>query len=351
MSTKNPSLLVLGSFADPGAMEHRYLEGLSQQAWDVHSLEIVSPVAQKIQQSLFSKGLNRIIPSYFLKTINQELLKKVKSLNPTVIMVFKGMTLFPETIEELKKHTKIICNYNPDHPLKIYSRGASNQYIINSVPLYDIFFTYATRIEKKLKEQHINAYTIPFAYDSSLVNKFSPLYDQSELPTFLFVGAWDREREKILEDLGREDVDIYGDEEWATRTNKKQQVHAAYRGKKLYEADLYNKIRSVAGVINILREQNIAEESHNMRTFEVPGYGGLLLSQFTEEQAAFFEPEKEAVYFHTIDELNEKMQHLKNNPRLIKNIKAQALHRSISSGYSYIDRAAQLSGILKKHLN
>ena len=236
--------------------------------------------------------------------------------------------------------------------MEIYSRGGTNNNIIQGVSYYDLFFTYASKIAQKISSNHsIPAYTIPFGFDPVLVERYSSSFKDMLSNSFLFVGAWDKEREHDLETLGRDDVEIFGDSEWGLKTGKNKLVNRNYRHKKLYNEELYARIRSSMGVINIMRKQNIVEGSHNMRTFEVPGYGGLLLSQFTEEQADFFEPGKEAIYYQTIEELNDKMTYLKNHPASIREIKKNALTRSLNSDYSYDHRAKKLLSIISEHLN
>ena len=108
----------------------------------------------------------------------------------------------------------------------------------------------------------------------------------------------------------------------------KVQVAAAYRGGPIYNRQYTEAIQNAAGVINLLRRQNIEEESHNMRTFEVPGYGGLLIANRTEEQSSFFEEDKEAVFFNGVEELNEKLNFLGRNREFIERIKKAARIRS-----------------------
>ena len=52
--------------------------------------------------------------------------------------------------------------------------------------------------------------------------------------------------------------------------------------------------------LNILRDQN--ENSHNMKTFEIPAMGGLMITKRTKEQKNFF-PENEACLMY--QDLNE----------------------------------------------
>ena len=118
----------------------------------------------------------------------------------------------------------------------------------------------------------------------------------------------------------------------------------------LYGCEYKQAIADAAGIINLMRRQNMSEQSHNMKTFEVPGYHGLLISQRTDEQLIYFEEDKEAIYFDTVDELSSKMKYLNKNPETIKRIKAAAYQRCLKSGYSYNERSFQLLQKLKMYL-
>lgn len=70
--------------------------------------------------------------------------------------------------------------------------------------------------------------------------------------------------------------------------------------------------------LNILRPQN--EEGHNIRTYEIPATGTLMLSERSRELLNLFVEDKEAVYFSNPDELKQKVEYLLQNPALIKSI-------------------------------
>ncbi|MBD0295291.1 MAG: glycosyltransferase [Flavisolibacter sp.] len=350
MPAKRNKLLIIGSFVNKDAMELQYTRGFLKQDWQVYSYEIQQPLDQLWRRSLLDKMALRFLPNIYLNAINKKVIAHVKELQPDVVLIFKGMQLFPNTVAVLKKHTALLCNYNLDHPLEIYSRGGTNKNVISSVEHFDVFFTYSNSIVKKIISQYnISSYCIPFGFDPLLNEKYGSL-PLEQIDSYLFYGTWDKARERFLNALGRDDVAVYGDVEWGTRTKRNGLAYKNFKRKKLYDAELYTTIRSSIGVINNLREQNIVENSHNMRTFEVPGYGGLLISQFTEEQAYFFEPNKEAIYFSSIEELNDKLEYLKRAPKEVNKIKINALNRSMKCGYSYNDRAKQMSDFIRKHL-
>lgn len=343
-------LLMMGSFGDPGAMELQYEAGLQKIGWDVHRFEIAENFGARIKKSLLTKVINRVDPNLLTGKINLDAITATKNLQPDAVLIFKGMALHPDSLTEIRKHTHLLVNYNPDHPLRIYSAGGTNQNVIKGVPRYDVFISYAKAITQKIKALNgPAAYTIPFGYINSMQYDPVTLSGDAATPGFAFVGSWDREREEIFGQLNRNDVAIYGGNAWL-KAKADSLVHQLYQKKGLYEKELIQCFQRATGVLNFMRPQNMDEASHNMRTFEVPGVGGLLLSPFTQEQADYFEPDKEAIFFTNLNELREKMDFLSKHPQECASIKQAARRRSISSRYSYDDRAAELADIIEHTL-
>lgn len=341
-------ILIIGAFG-PGAMENYYLNGLQKCGVTVSSYDIASDYYSAITGSVFNKLINKIAPDLLTRSLNDKLQQYLHDEQFEVILVFKGMQLYPETIQYLKRHTKILANYNPDHPFHFYSSGSGNKNVLNSIKYYDIYFSYASQITTQLKENYdVSAYTIPFGYDDSNTATAAEMPEVEN--RILFIGSYDKGRAAFLNKIVHANLDIYGDMKWKTRNRLYPALAKAYQQKALYGSAYKFAISEAAGVINLMREQNMKEQSHNMRTFEVPGYGGVLISQRTDEQLNLFEEDKEAVYFDTVEELQSKMDFLNKNPETVKRIKRAAYQRCITSGYSYNERSVQLFQILKGYL-
>ena len=99
--------------------------------------------------------------------------------------------------------------------------------------------------------------------------------------------------------------------------------------------------------INMMRPHN--PQSHNMRTFEAPGVGGILLGPDNPDHRSFFEIDKEVFLYKDIDECIAKIKYLLALPVEEANkIRSAARKRSIESGYTYKERTVEIYEILKK---
>ncbi len=332
------SILILGSFS-PGALELQYSKNLKLQGWEVKWIDIQLPVHRIKNKNLITKIIHRLNPEIHYATINKLVLKEAKIFSPLFILVFKGMELFPQTIRELKSYCKIICNYNPDHPFEHFSKGAGNSNVRESIPFFDVHFSYSNSICNQLRENYqTDAYCIPFGYDETLVSVKVNNHDIEN--QFLFIGAWDNERQRKLESISAIELQLFGPQIWAKKIGATHRIN--YHSAPQYEQDYANACLNASGIINLLRPQNMITDSHNMRTFEVPGYGGLLISERTSEQQYFFEEDNEAIFFEHIEELNEKLKFYSAQQSLVQKMKLQALNRSKKSNYSYRHRAEML---------
>lgn len=340
--------MIIGAF-DPAALECKYTKAFDKLGVSYDCFDAVTPYYQAIQHSLFTKLRYRLDPNSIYRPINTSLLASLRQKKYDAIIVFKGMALLPETIEALRQHGSLLICYNPDHPFQYFSSGSGNRNVRESINKYDLYCTFSQRIAASLQEQFaVASAVIPFGYDDQLIPQAGNRIDLKG--RFLFAGAYDSNRAAQMEQLIVNDVALFGDSKWATRTRPGSKARNAFTGNSLVGQDYADAIAAADGMFNFLREQNIVEGSHNMRTFEVPGYGGVLISNRTEEQQSFFEENSEAIFFSNIEELNDKLRFLKRNPDMIPAIKQRARERSLRSGYSYLERAASWLGIIRHYL-
>ena len=84
-----------------------------------------------------------------------------------------------------------------------------------------------------------------------------------------------------------------------------------------------------------------------MRTFEVPGCGGFLLTERSEEQLEFFEEGKEIACFSTPEELREKIEFYLPRDELRRKM-AEAAHKKVAEGHTYLDRVKLILAVYEE---
>jgi hypothetical protein len=75
------------------------------------------------------------------------------------------MEIFPESLQWAKQKGIKLVSFNPDNPFIFTGKGSGNSNVTQSIPLYDLHFTYNHEIEQQLREKYRSkiAY-LPFGF-------------------------------------------------------------------------------------------------------------------------------------------------------------------------------------------
>jgi spore maturation protein CgeB len=290
-----------------------------------------------IEKSFFNKIVHRLGVSSFYHNINNELLNFIQSYQPDIVWVFKGMEVLPDTLKTIHSMGIKTVNYNPDNPFIFSGRGSGNTNVTNSFKLYDLHLTYNLEVLNQIhKEYNIPCELLPFGYD--LPEEFSFSDEVEDILSLCFLGNPDKERASFISSLLDREVPVavYGNHWQNFLSHKNVVIHPP-----VYELEMWTTLRKYRVQLNMLRKHNL--QSHNMRTFEITGVGGIQMAPDTLEHRLFFEDGEEIFLYRDVDEAALKAKQLLalQHKRTLDHRKA-ALNKSISAGYSYRNRAHQV---------
>jgi spore maturation protein CgeB len=325
-------VLVIGS-DKVFAIENFYLHYLRELGVDVKAFNAQS-IFFDYYEGLFNKLIFKLRLSRIYKKIARIFEDVVEDFKPDIIWVFKGMEISPESLIWAKSKGIKLVNYNPDNPFIFTGKGSGNSNVTKSIGLYDLHFSYNKSVYKRLIEDYnTKAAILPFGFDIS-----EELYKRcSQLPEIIktcFLGNPDSQRAafiKLLADAGIE-MDVYGNN-W----NR----FISHRNVKLYPPvygdQLWMKLRQYRVQLNLMRIHN--DDSHNMRTFEVPGIGGIMVAPETPEHREYWEKGKEVFLFKDLESCISQIRMVLAMPSEEADfMRNSARSKSINSGYSYRDR-------------
>jgi hypothetical protein len=262
-------------------------------------------------------------------------LKKRKPFD--FIIIFKGIEINKKYLIELKNNnpkTRII-NIFTDDPFNLNSVATSSNSLLSSIPIYDYFFIWSQKIKSKLQKRYKsykNFYYLPFGF-SNKINKINK--NKIDLNYISLIASGDHYRESIVKKINRIRLNIFGNS-WGKNIENHSVKNFVY-GKKLIEIIVKSFVS-----INILRKQN--ESSHNMKTFEIPAMGGLLVTTRSREQNFFFPENKACVMFDNVAELEKKILFLKKNKIIADQIRQKGFE--LSQNHSYNERAKYLLKVI-----
>lgn len=299
--------------------------------------------------SLKAKTLNRIIRPIQIADFNHQLVSITHSFNPELVLVYKGAYIMPETIQYWKKLALPVVNFFPD-----VSFLAHGKYIPLCVPLYDHIFTTKTFVANDL---HIN-----FGYDKSKVSfiphGFDPLIHRKLAATnsefqcdASFIGNHSAHKEAYLSRLPMKCPDInlkvWGST-WINSSNASLKKAIQNTG---VIGDLYalalNESRINIGLLSERVSGASSGDQITSRTFHIPGSGGFMLHQRTEEVLQYFDEGKEMACFDSQDELVDKVRYYLAHEAERNAIKEAGYQRA-QQFYSLDKRAAQILEVLKQ---
>lgn len=336
-------ILIIGS-SEQNAIEEFYVRYLTELNIKVQLLPAQSLFYRYYSRSFFHKVYFKLGWSSIYRKINRLILSEARLFQPDFVWVFKGMEVYPETLKQLSKMGVKLVNYNPDNPFLFSGAGSGNENITNSIHFYDIHFTYNLEIKKQLEGKTKGCvYVLPFGFDipSSVVMK---VQTKEEIKRVCFLGNPDKERADFIRQLAEKGlgIDVYGNK-WSEFIH--HSMVTAYPA--VYNMDQWEVLYRYRVQLNIMRRHNLS--SHNMRTFEVPAIGGIMLAPETKEHTSFFEDGKEAFFYKNADdcfEIAEKLLRLPLEEATM--VRKLARKRSLESGYSYKDRATFVAQILSR---
>lgn len=320
----------------PWALEQFYFQHL-ENSGKVNQIKLFTIQGQFHQdyfKSIFHKLYFRLKSPNIYRKLNYELLQEIEIFLPTHLWVFKGMEIFPETLQKISAKGIKLINYNPDNPFFFSGRGSGNKNVTNSIGLYDLHLTYNLSVLNQLLAIGQKARWLPFGFESN-VSIFEECKRETEIVKVCFVGNPDRLRENFLKALADHGVaiDVFG-----KRWKVKHPLIELFDP--VYGIDYWKTLYKYRIQLNPLRPHN--PTSHGMRSFEVPGIGGILLTPETIEHTQFFLANEEAFYYTDIPTCLEKIRYLlKLSSAEAECIRDKARNRSLGSKYDYNSRALE----------
>lgn len=259
-------------------------------------------------------------------------------LDPELVLLVNGAFVMPETVAAIRASVAPVAIFHPDAPIP-----GNKNYRPEHLPAAreaDVTLIWSRTLGSRLDADGARRVVyLPFAWDP----KVYPYLEASGRngPEVVFVGGWDRHRERWLEPVAeRFELEIWGPEYWGKRTRHSGSVRDCWQAQALRGRKAAQTVASADIALNILREQNLPDGT-NMRSFEVPGAGGFLLASRTRGATEIY-PEGEAgAYFGSREELVEKIGYYLQHPAERAKISRRA-HEITERKHKYVHRARRI---------
>jgi len=311
--TENASkmkILLLGGSTRPGTTEYHFTQALRNLGHEVKTLCYADNLTRirydllrfTLESPMRRLGLNTSFMNLFRRTI----IETLKKWRPDLCLVVKGEFIDKQMLKEIYEYCNIVL-YNTDDPRFLLKTGSLVEKLLSThlqkvLDYIDLIATPSKKcVQMYQKLGARKAVHIPFACNPQM---HYVLLREKKLKTVLFVGALYPRRTKIFRELIRRRLPIM-----------------IYTGSKL-QSKLLNKwvrkpvwgrkfalLHSISRIgLNIHIESDLTWKA-NMRTFEIPASGTLLLTDNIEVVKEYFTPGKDIDTWNTSDELIEKIDY------------------------------------------
>lgn len=335
------NILVVGSTL-PGAMEHAILRGLELDS-RVNRVEIQATDAFYTSVSFATKAIRRISPNLYpgIAAFNRTLSKEVEAGDWDVLFVFKGMEIRPAVLRKLRRNI-LLVNYNPDNPFIYSGIGSGNLNMTKSFPLYHLYLTYDRKVATQIEDSGIASGVVPFGFEDN--RRFDITLDpKDEINRACFLGNADEHRTQFLMRFSQEvPLDIVGGGWDKTRFPTSVRFHPP-----VYGDDFFDTMRRYRVQLNLMRPHN--PDSHNMRTFDIVGCGGVGLMPRTADHSDYFQEGKHLFMYNDVEDAVAKAKAMLNeNSEAILALRSQARAWAVDQGFNYDRRASQMVDCIER---
>ncbi|MFN3395440.1 MAG: glycosyltransferase [Thermodesulfovibrionales bacterium] len=215
--------------------------------------------------------------------------------------------------------------------------------------LYNAFFFFSEEFVHIARDKGFNAYYLPHAVNDYVFKEVK--LTQTEINSLscdlVFVGAWQRPRQKVISALASQNIGmrIYGPK-WMKRCLFNSSILKSIKGSWLFGEELIKQYKAAKIVLNI--NSWFLESWHglNQRIFDVPACGAFLLTDYVKEIETFFKPGIEIETYATIEELIDKIHFYLKHDNVRERIARKGYERAQKLP-TWRDRAREIVKVLK----
>ena len=271
---------------------------------------------------------------------NERLLELVRQSRPDLVLILKGDFLMPQTLRQVHDGGAPVFIFHPDNPFP--PSYAHRPESVACMAACDVYLTFARTFVPDLRRAGApRVEYLPFGWDGA-VFPYDPADDHGTAHDVVFVGGWDRLRERMLTPVAKRfDLKIWGPGYWNTRTVPGSPLRRCWQGQGVYGPDAAAIMRRAKISLNVVRAEDA--DGANMRAFETPGCGGFGLSTRLPTAVEIF-PEAEAgAYFGSVDELLAEIDRYLAAGDRRETVRRRA-HEIVAREHTYVHRAQAIVG-------
>ncbi len=279
--------------------------------------------------------------------LNSDLLLKVESGGYDALFIWRGIHLYPSTLNKIKLKNIMLIGYNNDETFSLSHPWWSFRLLKKGIEHYDHFFVYRESDKLKILSKGVSASIFMPTFDKSRVY---PILEKKSTFDIAFIGHFENDgRDELMLKILKAGFRVklsgqrWGDSPLYPEITK-------YTGDITPAYNDYNEaINSAHVCLSFLSKLN--NDKYTRRTLEIPATKTVMLAEYTDEQAKLFIPDEEAIYFKTHGEAIEKLRFLLKRPELLSAIAERGYQKVMGGPYQLGDRVEGIIDIVNEKLN
>jgi glycosyltransferase involved in cell wall biosynthesis len=314
------------------------MKALRRAGWSV----LVAPEREYVPVKWTTKlmrAIGRAIRPRAVREFNVALRESANALAPSMLLVFKGTFLTPDTLIYLRERGVRTYCFFPD-----VSTRAHGPYIPRTLPVYDMVFTTKSFGPADMQLLGVsNAHVLLHAFDPDLHRPTDVAEDERSRYAcdVSFIGTWSPKKEQLLAALRERAPDVHlrvWGAQWERATSAV--LRSAVEGRAIEGVEYVKAIAASTINLGLLSERRTGASSGDQvtsRTFHIPAAGGFMLHERTGELLALFQEGEHVACFGDVDEMVSAVKHyLSDLPR--RNAIAEAGRCLVERAHSWDHR-------------
>ncbi|WP_210473362.1 CgeB family protein [Vibrio crassostreae] len=226
--------------------------------------------------------------------LNRDLISTVENNTYDWVFIWRGIHFTEKTINIIKQKT-VVFGYNNDDTFSKSHPGWLFKNLKKSIFSYDHFFFY--------RQRELNEYNGKGSLFLPTVDtvRIHPINNKKKYD-IIFIGHFEPDgRDILILNLFRNEnikLGLFG-QGWS-KSQYYEEIKEHFGDIKPVYDDYNETLNSSKVALCLLSSWN--GDKYTRRTIEIPAAGVAMLAQYTDEQAGFFLPNKEALYFNSYED-------------------------------------------------
>lgn len=337
-------LLLIGAFG-PGHLGLSYARGFERCGIEVFRFDTDRAYLEASRLTRH-RVVRRALRPWLWHTVNRSTIAVARTVKPHVVLAIKAAYLDPETVRLVRRELGVpFVNCYPDDPycgvpLNPRKTSAQRRDLLTVLQQYSRVWIWEPSLAARLQRDGAQASYLPFGFDDEMyradASGAAPCRECTGAHHVVFVGQHSDKREAHLRAVQGHAVALWG-ARWRRAARQFEGRHAIHR-QDAFGATVAPLYAAADVSLNVVDDLNMP--GHNMRTFEIPGSGGIMLATHTAEQAAIFPDGEAALYYRAPAEIDAAIDRVRTEPELAARLRRNGM--AIAREHSYERRAATM---------